>query len=82
MHAPGKGMSSSALPYVRKAPTWLRLSKDEIVDSIITGDLKDNVFLVYSMAQKFSGLHQGIFPSFLSDPGVPGIRSMGPVLSH
>merc|ERR1712150_319505 len=35
MHAPGKGMSSSALPYVRKAPTWLRLSKDEIVESII-----------------------------------------------
>lgn len=35
MHAPGKGMSSSALPYVRKAPNWLRLSKDEIVDSIM-----------------------------------------------
>merc|ERR1711981_1134452 len=35
MHAPGKGMSSSALPYVRKAPNWLRLSKDEIVESII-----------------------------------------------
>merc|ERR1711981_99070 len=35
MHAPGKGMSSSALPYVRKAPNWLRLSKDEIVESIM-----------------------------------------------
>merc|ERR1711881_619966 len=35
MHAPGKGMSSSALPYVRKAPNWLRMSKDDIVDSIV-----------------------------------------------
>merc|ERR1712154_200059 len=35
MHAPGKGISSSALPYVRKAPNWLRMSKDDIVDSII-----------------------------------------------
>ena len=37
MHAPGKGMASSAIPYVRKAPNWLRLSKDDIVDSIIKG---------------------------------------------
>merc|ERR1712036_164972 len=35
MHAPGKGMSSSALPFVRKAPTWLRMSKDDIVDAIV-----------------------------------------------
>merc|ERR1739845_336031 len=35
MHAPGKGMASSAVPYVRKAPTWLRMSKEEIVDSIV-----------------------------------------------
>merc|ERR1712048_656248 len=28
-------MSSSALPYVRKAPTWLRMSKDDIIDSIV-----------------------------------------------
>merc|ERR1711934_262565 len=31
MHAPGKGMSSSALPFVRKAPIWLRMSNDAIV---------------------------------------------------
>merc|ERR1712080_168995 len=35
MHAPGKGMASSAVPYVLKAPTWLRMSKEEIVDSIV-----------------------------------------------
>merc|ERR1739848_639193 len=35
MHAPGKGMASSAVPYVRKAPNWLRMSKEEIVDSIV-----------------------------------------------
>merc|ERR1711883_37813 len=35
MHAPGKGMSSSALPFVRKAPNWLRMSKDDIVDAIV-----------------------------------------------
>merc|ERR1711994_63119 len=35
MHAPGKGMSSSALPYVRKSPTWLRLTSDEVKDTIV-----------------------------------------------
>merc|ERR1712018_434195 len=35
MHAPGKGIASSALPYVRKAPTWQRLSKEEIIDSMV-----------------------------------------------
>merc|ERR1712099_219240 len=35
MHAPGKGISSSALPYVRKAPNWLRMSKDDIIESIV-----------------------------------------------
>ena len=35
MHAPGKGMSSSALPYVRKAPNWQRQTKSDIVDTIL-----------------------------------------------
>merc|ERR1711881_485094 len=35
MHAPGKGMSSSALPYVRKAPHWSRSSKSDIVEAIL-----------------------------------------------
>ena len=35
MHAPGKGIASSAIPYVRKAAAWQRLSKDEIVDAMI-----------------------------------------------
>merc|ERR1712165_369124 len=35
MHAPGKGIAASALPYVRKAANWQRLSKEDIVDSMI-----------------------------------------------
>lgn len=34
MHAPGKGMSSSALPYVRKAANWQRQTKPEVIDTI------------------------------------------------
>jgi len=37
MHAPGKGMASSALPYVRKAPNWSKnkVQKSEVVSSIL-----------------------------------------------
>merc|ERR1712154_42271 len=37
MHAPGKGMASSALPYVRKAPNWSKnkVQKSEVVTSIL-----------------------------------------------
>merc|ERR1712177_179973 len=37
MHAPGKGMSSSALPYVRKAPNWSKnkVQKSEVVSTIL-----------------------------------------------
>merc|ERR1712203_438461 len=34
MHAPGKGLSSSALPYRRSVPTWLKLSNDEVREQI------------------------------------------------
>jgi small subunit ribosomal protein S13e len=34
MHAPGKGISSSALPYRRSVPTWLKLSPDEVKEQI------------------------------------------------
>ncbi|XP_017774798.1 PREDICTED: 40S ribosomal protein S13 [Nicrophorus vespilloides] len=34
MHAPGKGISQSALPYRRTVPTWLKLSSDEVVEHI------------------------------------------------
>uniref|UniRef100_A0A2K5I010 Small ribosomal subunit protein uS15 n=1 Tax=Colobus angolensis palliatus TaxID=336983 RepID=A0A2K5I010_COLAP len=29
MHAPGKGLSQSALPYRRSVPTWLKLTSDD-----------------------------------------------------
>ncbi|KAG0164419.1 ribosomal 40S subunit protein S13 [Apophysomyces sp. BC1034] len=34
MHTPGKGISSSALPYRRSAPSWLKTSNNEVVDMI------------------------------------------------
>eukprot|EP00842_Homolaphlyctis_polyrhiza_P000093 jgi/Hompol1/1084/HPOL_002637-RA len=34
MHAPGKGISSSALPYRRTPPSWLKTSTAEVVDQI------------------------------------------------
>ncbi len=34
MHAPGKGISSSALPYRRSAPSWLKTSPEEVIDTI------------------------------------------------
>eukprot|EP00835_Amoeboradix_gromovi_P007054 NODE_1022_length_2067_cov_0.463923.p3 type:complete len:100 gc:universal NODE_1022_length_2067_cov_0.463923:582-283(-) len=35
MHTKGKGISSSALPYVRSAPTWVKSAPEEVVDQII-----------------------------------------------
>jgi small subunit ribosomal protein S13e len=35
MHGPGKGNSSSALPFRRAAPTWLKTTSREIVKTII-----------------------------------------------
>merc|ERR1711928_167896 len=34
MHAPGKGISQSALPYRRSVPTWLKLSSDDVTEQI------------------------------------------------
>merc|ERR1712154_399588 len=33
-HAPGKGLSSSALPYRRSVPTWLKLSSEDVKEQI------------------------------------------------
>lgn len=34
MHAPGKGIASSALPYRRTPPSWLKTTPDDVVDHI------------------------------------------------
>ncbi|KAL4664059.1 hypothetical protein H8957_013296 [Semnopithecus entellus] len=34
MHAPGKGLSQSALPYRRSLPTWLKLISDNVKEQI------------------------------------------------
>ncbi|KAK7685535.1 ribosomal 40S subunit protein S13 [Cerrena zonata] len=34
MHAPGKGISSSALPYRRAPPSWLKTTPEDVVDHI------------------------------------------------
>merc|ERR1712183_1263470 len=33
-HAPGKGISQSALPYRRSVPQWLKTTSDEVKDQI------------------------------------------------
>jgi len=35
MHAPGKGIASSALPYRRTPPSWLKITSEEVVDLIV-----------------------------------------------
>ncbi|XP_037040888.1 40S ribosomal protein S13 [Bradysia coprophila] len=34
MHAPGKGISQSALPYRRTVPSWLKLNADDVKEQI------------------------------------------------
>ncbi|KAI8063538.1 40S ribosomal protein S13 [Gongronella butleri] len=34
MHTPGKGISSSALPYRRTPPSWVKTSPEEVIDMI------------------------------------------------
>jgi small subunit ribosomal protein S13e len=34
MHAPGKGISKSAMPYKRTPPTWLKLSTEDVEDHV------------------------------------------------
>merc|ERR1739838_21592 len=34
MHAPGKGISQSALPYRRSVPNWLKLTSEELKEHI------------------------------------------------
>lgn len=34
MHAPGKGIASSALPYKRSAPSWLKSTPEEVCEHI------------------------------------------------
>lgn len=34
MHAPGKGISQSALPYRRSVPNWLKLTPEDVKDQI------------------------------------------------
>eukprot|EP00096_Caligus_rogercresseyi_P004204 TRINITY_DN18382_c0_g1_i1.p1 TRINITY_DN18382_c0_g1~~TRINITY_DN18382_c0_g1_i1.p1 ORF type:complete len:152 (-),score=44.34 TRINITY_DN18382_c0_g1_i1:704-1159(-) len=34
MHAPGKGISQSALPYRRSVPNWLKLTPSDVKDQI------------------------------------------------
>lgn len=34
MHSNGKGISSSAIPYSRTPPAWLKTSPDAVVDQI------------------------------------------------
>ncbi|KAJ4463125.1 putative 40S ribosomal protein S13 [Paratrimastix pyriformis] len=35
MHTPGKGMASSALPYRRSTPAWLKLSARDVSEQVV-----------------------------------------------
>ncbi|KAF5092142.1 hypothetical protein D0Z03_003024 [Geotrichum reessii] len=35
LHSKGKGISSSATPYSRQAPSWLKLTPDSVVEQIV-----------------------------------------------
>ncbi|EAU89692.1 40S ribosomal protein S13 [Coprinopsis cinerea okayama7 len=35
LHAPGKGISSSALPYRRTPPSWLKATPEEVIEQIV-----------------------------------------------
>ena len=39
MHSKGKGMSSSALPYKRSAPSWLKMTTPEVPASTCSRSL-------------------------------------------
>jgi len=61
MHAPGKGISQSALPYRRGVATWLKQSSDDVKDQI------------YSLAKK--GLMPSKIGGILRDShGVAQVR--------
>lgn len=61
MHAPGKGISSSALPYRRAPPSWLKTTPDDVVEHI------------YKLARK--GLTPSQIGVTLRDShGVPQVR--------
>jgi small subunit ribosomal protein S13e len=34
LHSKGKGIASSAIPYSRSAPAWLKTTPDQVVDQI------------------------------------------------
>jgi Ribosomal S13/S15 N-terminal domain len=34
MHSKGKGISSSAIPYSRRPPAWLKTTPDQVIDQI------------------------------------------------
>lgn len=35
MHAPGKGISRSSLPYRRTAPSWLKTEPEQVKEEIV-----------------------------------------------
>lgn len=47
MYSNGKGISSSALPYRRKAPRWVTLDSNSIVELIVSKAKKGSVLYVY-----------------------------------
>ena len=63
MHSRGKGISSSALPYKRSAPSWLKLSAQDVSEHIV------------KLARK--GMYPSQIGVYLRDTaGVPQVKSI------
>jgi len=63
MHSGGKGISSSALPYKRRPPSWLQVSSAQVSEQIV------------KLARK--GLHPSQIGVLLRDKmGVPQVKSV------
>lgn len=71
MYGRGKGISSSALPYRRRAPSWLKVKPEEVVEHICKLAKKGRRWLIVSGGWG----EMGTF-----DVGERGITYMGNVM--
>ena len=76
MHSGGKGISSSALPFRRRAPKWITLSPSAVVELIVKLAKKGNFSLSPHI---FSSFPLGLSPSQIGVTlrdlhGIPQVR--------
>ena len=52
MHAPGKGISQSTLPYRRTVPNWLKLTSEEVNEQIFKLTKKSKLSTIYGVPNR------------------------------